>query len=247
MGCILVAYRLTEKKCAQWARFLKGIPAETSVVVVENDSHFPVPAGFPAAWTYIRGSNTHFEFSGYREGLEALRADADRVLIVNDSLFTHHAWNFWRTLIHKTKNQPGISGDPRDEPIDFDGRPLRIYASWLFLMQGREALETFSAGLDHVLARFDSPIESPEYTSYLDRYLRGTWLRGYTAPHSLREEGALRRKKLCIYAEHRLGRYLEEQVGIHPVANPLYRYVRQLDRFAALRRRVLQRLKSSKS
>jgi hypothetical protein len=243
MGCILVAYRLTEKKCAQWARFLRTFPAHTSVIVVENDLNSPIPVGLHADWTYVRGSNQHFEFSGYREGLAAMGAAEDQVLLVNDSLFTHHVWNYWTKVLHTATNQPGISGDPRTEPIDFNGRPLRIYASWLFLIQGREALETFAAGLDHALANFDIPIESPGYRSYLDRYLKGTWLRGHTAPYSLRDADALRRKKHCIYAEHRLGRYLEDQGSIHPVPSPLYLRVRRMDRLAALRRRILQRLK----
>ena len=246
MAVVLVAYGYSPVKHARFKAFLKGAGLNHEpVFLVENQPAGQLPKSFPQHWTFIQGSNKNFEFSGYQEGLEASKAlRPERVYIFNDTLFAHHYLPGWAALIRYSSKRltPGIYGDPRLEPVQLDAKPLRIYASWHFVLQGAEAQTAFKKAISAVIDRFDSPIEDTVYQAYLTNYLEGSWLRGYTNPGLLQSEDHLKRKKHCIYAEHRLGRALEEKGLLHAYPSRLYRLVRIMDRFLAVGRRVYKKI-----
>ena len=75
MALALVAYDLTDSKLAQWQRFVARCSTDSpQVVVVENHPTAPKPTHWPAdaTWTHVRGSNRHYEFSGYMEAMACL-------------------------------------------------------------------------------------------------------------------------------------------------------------------------------
>ena len=246
MAVVLVAYGYSPVKHARFKAFLKGAGiANEPVLLVENHPDGPPQKSLPQYWTFIQGSNRKFEFSGYQEGLEASKAlRPERVYIFNDTLFAHHYLPGWAALIrHSSKRlKPGVYGDPRLEPVQIDAKPLRIYASWHFALIGYEAQTAFKKAISAVIDRFDSPIEDAVYQAYLTNYLEGSWLRGYTNPGLLHSEDHLKRKKHCIYAEHRLGRALEEKGLLQAYPSRLYRLVRIMDRFLAVGRRVYKKI-----
>jgi hypothetical protein len=249
MAVVLVAYGYSTVKHARFKAFLKGAGlGHEPVFVVENHLNTTCPQLFPTHWSYLQGSNQHFEFSGYLEGIEACKSlRLERVYIFNDTLFAHHYLPGWAALIRRSSRRlkPGIYGDPRIEPVHLESKPLRIYASWHFALIGKAARVQFEKALGTVLERFDSPIQDPVYQTYLTNYLEGSWLRGYTNPALLKSEDHLKRKKHCIYTEHRLGRALEEQGLLHPYPSRFYRLVRRMDRLLAVGRRVYKKVGKS--
>ena len=275
MALALVAYDLTDSKLAQWQRFVARCSTDyPQVVVVENHPTAPKPTHWPAdaTWTYVRGSNRHYEFSGYMEALACLvggetfsalgyplyaeltleNKDSstqsgkippeEPIYLFNDTLFSHHSLKNWARIVKETNWQPGIYGDLREEPIQLDHRVLRIFATWHFALIGSEARQQCMASLAAVLAQFEEPLEEASYQRYLQHYLAGNWLRGYTDPRGIADPDALLRKKHCIYAEHRLGRLLDDQGYWRPHPSPHYPLTRKVDRILALRRRILKRL-----
>ena len=250
MALALVAYQLTEAKLAKWRLLVERSGMENvAVVVVENDTNSTKPESWPSDkhWHYVRGSNQYFEFSGYQEALSELEwqqtpGEIESFFLFNDTLFTHHSARNWARILRETKWTPGIHGDRREETVELAGKPLRIFASWHFALVGKEGIDLFQCHLKKALALFDESITGEAYQSYLENYLQGSWLRGYTDPKGIIQNKDLQRKKHCIYAEHRMGRWLEEQVywKSHPSAH--YAYTRTVDRFLALRRRILKRL-----
>lgn len=248
MAVILVAYQYTAVKHARFKAFLRGAGLfSQTVVIVENHPTGDTLMQWPKHWKYVRGSNAKFEFSAYQEGLWALKDQVDTTIMVfNDTLFAHHFYTGWAFLIRRctSKFTNGIYGDPRIEPIEFEGKPLRIYASWHFALIGEMAQKSFKDALQKALDAFDVPIESGAYQAYLHRYLEGSWLRGYTNPGLLNKEGHLARKKHCIYAEHRIGRTLDAQDLLRAYPSRFYLVVRGMDRLFAIVRRMYKRMTS---
>jgi len=172
MALALVAYDLTDSKLAQWQRFVARCSTDCpQVVVVENHPPAPKPIHWPAdaTWTYVRGSNLYYEFSGYMEALACLSGveiystlgypslsertlgnkdfstqsgkipPEEPIYLFNDTLFSHHSLKKWARIVKETNWQPGIYGDLREEPIQLDHRVLRIFATWHFSLIGSEA------------------------------------------------------------------------------------------------------------
>jgi len=228
---LLVAFGFSEKKRKAWLRFLQqaGFSTEFSVVL---DNQTPVLPGV------LPGSNRQYEFSGYREILSHISdrlQPADQVFLFNDSLFTHHWVTGWARLIAQRRSADLVTGDIRHEPVLFEGRPLTILASWHFALQGPEAVQLLQSGLEKILVAFDQPISETDYQDYLVNYLKPRWWRGYT--RVLTPE-ARKVKEQCIWAEHRLSRYIEKENGIYAYPGKIYPWVHRVDRLLAAKRRM---------
>lgn len=230
---VLVAYPYNRDKSQAWESFVHAlkIPLEQTFVV---DNHHP------AAHQAMQGTNRYFEFSGYHEALLELKnRGASKVIIVNDTLFSHHYVAGWKDLISRamSKTDDRVLGDGRTEPVYLGGRPLEILASWLFILPGTGAISAFEQGLSQSLSMFDEAIEEPEYIAYQKRYLRARWMGGYT--RKIQEESdEMWIKKRCIWAEHRLSRYLQEKQMFQRLVGKRYQLVHWVDRYLAFRRRL---------
>jgi hypothetical protein len=242
MASVLVAYGYTPAKAKKWHRWLDRIgPAAFPSVVVDNAPSAGVMVG-DRGIRIIHGSNSQFEFSGYREGLQALDAKAP-VVLVNDSLFSHHATKAWAQLVRNAlaepqHGNPGVVGDPRTEPIRIDGQPLRHLASWLFVLRTNGDRAQFTSALDHALTHFDQAPTWPGYAEFLAHYYAPTrrW-GGYTQALSPDD---LERKKRCSWAEHRLSLHLQRQGQMRPLSGLSYQAAHVVDRALS----ALKRLKS---
>ena len=236
-GCILVAYDFDDRKQKLWNVFLKRSKLINSKhIVIDNYSNDNVEI--------IRGSNEFYEFSGYIEGIEALRLDDfDQIFLFNDTLFEHHAntmWaNFFKNLIPRKE---GIYGDGRIEPVLWDGEPLKIFASWHFLLRGKASIKAFSKILKDILVDFDKPLVIDDaYKLYREKYLSGGIFNGYSLSGKLNNEDALRKKK-CINTEHRLGRELEKKGKMIFYSGFKYQFIHLMDRYLSFHRRFKSRL-----
>jgi hypothetical protein len=231
-GCILVAYDFDDRKQKLWDAFLKRSKLVNSKhIVVDNYSNDNVEI--------IRGSNEFYEFSGYLEGIEALGSnDLDRIFIFNDTLFEHHANNMWANFVKNIiPGKEGIYGDGRIEPVLWDGKPLRILASWHFLLKGKSSIRGFKELLEDVLVDFDKPLVIDDgYKSYREKYLSGGIFNGYSLSGKLNNEDSLRKKR-CIDTEHRLGRELEKKGKMIFYSGFQYRLIHLMDRYLSFHRR----------
>ena len=236
-GCILVAYDFDDRKQKLWNVFLKRSELINSKhIVIDNcpeENH-----------KSKRGSNEFYEFSGYIEGIEALRLDDfDQIFLFNDTLFEHHAntmWaNFFKNLIPRKE---GIYGDGRIEPVLWDGEPLKIFASWHFLLRGKASIKAFSKILKDILVDFDKPLVIDDaYKLYREKYLSGGIFNGYSLSGKLNKEDSLRKKK-CIDTEHRLGRKLEKKGKMIFYSGFKYQFIHLMDRYLSFYRRFKSRL-----
>ena len=232
-GCVLVAYDFNNRKQKMWDTFLNrsGLN-EARILIIDNA---------PKDNRYAeKGSNTHFEFSGYLEGLAKIRSDdLDQVFIFNDTLFEHHATNMWADYIRDKKPlADGIYGDSRIEPVIWDSKPLKILASWHFLLKGRVAIDIFDKTLREIILDFDKPLVIDEaYKLYRQRYLSGgknqLWL-----PANLKTEKDFIRKAKCVDAEHRMGRAFDEKSIMVSYAGLRYQLIHLMDRFLSFKRRI---------
>ena len=236
-GCILVAYDFDDRKQKLWDAFLKRSGLINSKhIVIDN-----CPKENSIA---IRGSNEFYEFSGYLQGIETLRLDDfDQIFLFNDTLFEHHAntmWaNFFKNLIPRKE---GIYGDGRIEPVLWDGEPLKIFASWHFLLRGKASIKAFSKILKDILVDFDKPLVIDDaYKLYREKYLSGGIFNGYSLSGKLNIEDSLRKKK-CIDAEHRLGRELEKKGKMIFYSGFKYQFIHLMDRYLSFHRRFKSRL-----
>ena len=231
-GCILVAYDFDDRKQKLWDAFLKRSELINSKhIVIDN---FPKENDKSK-----RGSNEFYEFSGYLEGIEALRSnDLDRIFIFNDTLFEHHATMMWAYLLKNiSPKKDGIFGDGRIEPILWDGSPLKILASWHFLLKGKSGIRGFKELLEDVLVDFDKPLVIDDaYKSYRMKYLSGGIFNGYSLSGKLNNEDSLRKKR-CIDTEHRLGRELEKKGKMIFYSGFQYQFIHLLDRYLSFYRR----------
>jgi len=229
---LLVAYGYTEDTQRRWLQFLQQAGLDPAhALVLDNKA--------PALLGVLAGSNLHFEFSGYSELLEhvsdSLTAE-DVVYLFNDTLFSHHWTRGWAQLIQENSGiSSGIYGDPRLEPVDLDGRPLRILASWHFALHGHQAITTLQEALANVLSQFDRPITDPGYQVYQANYLQPRWWGGYT---KVLTSEAYAIKQRCIWAEHRLSRQLEDSTELQAYPNGSYPQVHRMDRLLAAKRRI---------
>jgi hypothetical protein len=232
-GCLLVAYDFSDRKQKLWSTFLNRSGLNESIsLVIENAPYDNIHAE--------KGSNTYFEFSGYLEGLEKIGAsDLNEVFIFNDTLFEHHAISMWANYFQNIKLlRDGIYGDGRIEPVIWDSKPLRILASWHFLLKGKVAIDIFDKTLKEVLLDFDKPlIINEEYKTYRERYLSGTFFNGYSLSGKLDSKEDIERKIKCIGTEHRLGRALDENSVMIPYSGFRYGLVHLVDRFLSFKRR----------
>jgi hypothetical protein len=232
-GCVLVAYDFNDRKQKLWNTFLNrsGLN-ESRSLVIENAPDDNIHAE--------KGSNTYFEFSGYLEGLGKIGAsDLNEVFIFNDTLFEHHATSMWANYFRNIKlSRDGIYGDGRIEPVIWDSKPMRILASWHFLLKGKVAIDIFDKTLREVLLDFDKPlIISEEYKTYRERYLSGGVFSGYSLSGKFTSKKDIQRKAKCIDTEHRLGRALDENLVMIPYSGYIYRLLHLVDRFLSFKRR----------
>jgi hypothetical protein len=241
MHFVLVAYNFTTAKQLKWKHFLSSFPGATSVVV-ENAEGSPTDAE-----SVLKGSNRHYEFSGYLEGMSAsCQAEKDPYWVVlNDTLFSHHWAMGWRYIISQVSHfKDGLYGDYRQEPISWEGRPLTIYASWIFMLKGSQFRSEFQTLLREVLTSFDTPLHFPGYKAYQRGYLRATLFSGYTSVVNLYASSkALEIKTKCIHAEHRLGRTLDNLGWVQRLPGRGYSLVHFVDRWLSFKRRASRLLK----
>lgn len=241
MHFVLVAYHFTPAKQLKWEHFLSFFPGATSVVV-ENAEGTPT-----AAVPVLKGSNRHYEFSGYLEGMSASSQAAKDPywVVLNDTLFSHHWAMGWRHLISQVSRfEDGLYGDYRQEPISWEGRPLTIYASWIFMMKGSQFRSEFQTLLREVLTSFDTPLHFPGYQAYQTGYFRATLFSGYTSvldPHA--SSKALEIKTKCIHVEHRLGRILDNLGRVNRLPGLTYTLVHAVDRWLSFKRRATRLIK----
>ena len=232
-GCILVAYDFDDRKQKLWSAFLKRSKLINSKhIVIDNYSNDNVEI--------IRGSNEFYEFSGYLQGIETLVLnDLDQIFLFNDTLFEHHAntiWaNFFKNIIPEKE---GIYGDGRIEPVLWEGSPLKILASWHFLLKGKASIKAFSKILKDILVDFDKPLVIDDaYELYREKYLSGGIFNGYSLSGKLNNEKDLLRKKKCINTEHLLGRELEKKGKMIFYSGFQYQFIHLLDRYLSFYRR----------
>ena len=237
-GCILVAYDFDDRKQKLWNVFLKR-----SELI--NSKHIVIDNCPEENYESKRGSNEFYEFSGYIEGIEALRSnDLDRIFIFNDTLFEHHATMMWAYLLKNiSPKKDGIFGDGRIEPVLWGSLPLKILASWHFLLNGKDSIRGFKELLEHILADFDKPLViDGAYELYREKYLSGGVFNGYSLSGKLNNEKDLLRKKKCIDTEHRLGRELEKKGKMIFYSGFQYQFIRLLDRYLSFHRRFKSRV-----
>ncbi len=231
-GCILVAYDFDDRKQMLWDMFLKRSELINSKhIVIDNYPNDNIESK--------RGSNEFYEFSGYIEGIEALGSnDLDRIFLFNDTLFEHHATMMWAYLLKNiSPKKDGIFGDGRIEPVLWDGKPLRILASWHFLLKGKSSIRGFKELLEDVLVDFDKPLVIDDaYKAYREIYLSGGIFNGYSLSGKLNNEDALRKRR-CIDTEHRLGRELEKKGNMIFYSGFQYQFIHLLDRYLSFHRR----------
>ena len=237
-GCILVAYDFDDRKQKLWDAFLKRSNLINSKhIVIDNYSNDNVEI--------IRGSNEFFEFSGYLQGIEILGLnDFDQIFLFNDTLFEHHTNTMWANFIKDiSPERDGVYGDGRIEPVLWDGLPLKILASWHFLLNGKVSIRVFKELLEDVLANFDKPLVIDDaYKLYREKYLSGGILQGYSLSGNLNNEKDLLRKKKCIDTEHRLGRKLEKKGKMIFYSGFKYQFIHLMDRYLSFYRRFKSRL-----
>ncbi len=236
-GCILVAYDFDDRKQKLWDAFLKRSRLTNSKhIVIDN-----CPKENSMA---TRGSNKFYEFSGYLEGIETLGLnDLDKIFLFNDTLFEHHATLMWANFFkNMNPKNDGVFGDGRIEPVLWDGEPLKIFASWHFLLRGKASIKAFSKILKDILVDFDKPLVIDDaYKLYREKYLSGGIFNGYSLSGKLNKEDSLRKKK-CIDTEHRLGRKLEKKGMMIFYTGFQYQYIHLLDRYLSFYRRFKSRL-----
>ena len=236
-GCILVAYDFDDRKQKLWDAFLKrsGLINSKNIVI----DNFPKENSMA-----IRGSNEFFEFSGYLEGLEKVGSKGlDKIFLFNDTLFEHHTNMMWADFLRNIiPGKEGIYGDGRVEPVLWEGLPLKILASWHFLLSGKASIKAFTKILKDVLADFDEPFFIDDaYELYREKYLSGGIFNGYSLSGKLNKEDSLRKKK-CIDTEHRLGRALDKAGKMIFYSGFQYHFIHLVDRYLSFRRRFKSRL-----
>ena len=236
-GCILVAYDFDDRKQKLWDAFLKrsGLINSKNIVIDNSPKENSMAT---------RGSNEFYEFSGYLEGLEKVRSkDLDKIFLFNDTLFEHHAYNMWANFFKNVSfERDGIYGDGRIEPILWNDKPLKIVASWHFLLFGKASIKAFTKILKDVLADFDEPLFIDDaYELYREKYLSGGIFNGYSLSGKLNKEDSLRKKK-CIDTEHRLGRALDKAGKMIFYSGFQYHFTHLVDRYLSFRRRFKSRL-----
>lgn len=233
MASLLLAYGHSADQDGRWMRFTQQLGRwGQPKLAVDNRPD--------TVFAEVQGSNAQFEFSGYLEGLDALVAKHGpqaRILVFNDSLFSHHSARRWAEFLknYEPRRGPGVYGDARLEPVHVDGRPLRHLASWMFLLEGSAGQEAFRAALLHALKHFDQAPEWPGYREFLAHYYAPSrrW-GGYTQALSPED---LERKMRCSWAEHRLSLHLQEQGCMFPFGGVHYRALHAMDRaLSALKR-----------
>jgi len=237
-GCILVAYDFDERKQKLWNVFLKrsGL-VNSKYIVIDNFQKENSMA--------IRGSNEFYEFSGYLEGLEKVGfKDLDKIFLFNDTLFEHHTTIMWANFLKNiSPERVGVYGDGREEPVLWDGSPLKILASWHFLLNGKDCIKGFKELLQDVLADFDkSLVIDDAYKLYREKYLSGGIYQGYSLSGKLNNEKDILRKKKCINTEHRLGRELEKKGKMIFYSGFQYQFIHLMDRYLSFYRRFKSRL-----
>jgi hypothetical protein len=234
MASLLLAFGHSADQDGRWMRFTQqlghwGQPKLT----VDNRPN--------TVFAEVQGSNEHFEFSGYLEGLEALiekYGPQSRIFVFNDSLFSHHSARRWAEFLknYVPEHGPGVYGDPRTESLMVNGSPLRYLASWVFILEGQVGQQAFKDALLQVLKNFNEAPTWPGYAEFLDHYYAtGRRFGGYTQSLS----GEDRERKLrCSWAEHRLSLLLAEQQMLHPFTGLHYRALHQFDRVLSAYKRL---------
>ena len=231
-GCILVAYDFDDRKQKLWSAFLNRSKLINSKhIVIDNYSNDNVEI--------IRGSNEFYEFSGYLQGIETLGLNNfDQIFIFNDTLFENHAIRMWANFFKNViLEKEGIYGDGRIEPVLWEGLPLKILASWHFLIRGKASITDFRKILKDILVDFKKPLVIDDaYKLYREKYLSGGVFNGYSLSGKLNKEDLLR-KKSCIDAEHRLGRELEKKGKMIFYSGFQYQFIHFMDRYLSFYRR----------
>ena len=137
----------------------------------------------------------------------------------------------------------GVYGDGRIEPILWDSLPLKILASWHFLLNGKDSIRGFKELLKDVLVDFDNPLVIDDsYQLYREKYLSGGIFQGYSLSGKLNNNEDLLRKKKCIDTEHRLGRALDKAGKMIFYSGFQYHFIHLVDRYLSFSRRFKSRL-----
>ena len=143
--------------------------------------------------------------------------------------------NFFKNI---SPEKDGVFGDGRIEPVFWDGTPLKILASWHFLLNGKASIEDFNKILKDILVDFDKPLViDNSYELYREKYLSGGIFNGYSLSGNLNTEEDMSRKKKCIDTEHRLGRELEKKGEMNFYSGYKYQLIHGFDRFLSFYRR----------
>lgn len=231
---------LVAKECREWSNRC-GFQVNQTYVINNSEDY--------QLFEEIPGNNTAFEFSGYAQALDLMQGDGPFVL-VNDSLFRHHWSRAWCIMLHRLLEdlwlctQDGkILGDLRRESIEFPEKPSTYWASWIFVMSDRWALQRMRVALERVIqAEWSEP--SPEYEHYVKKWLNKSWWRGGWQGNPT--PTAIHRKRISIRREHELSRILLMEQRLTPYSighrqQVLYRITRWTDRmmarYSAIRRK----------
>ncbi len=237
MASLLLAFGHGADQDGRWMRFTQQLgPWGQPKLTVDNRPD--------TVFAEVQGSNAQFEFSGYLEGLDALlerHGPQARILVFNDSLFSHHSRRRWAEFLrdYVPNRGPGVYGDSRTEPLTVEGRPLHYLASWMFVLEGEVGQQAFRAALTEVISTFDEAPRWPGYDRFLAHYYAPNrrW-GGYTQPMSPEDR---ERKLRCSWAEHRLSLRLAQQGMMHPFEGLRYRGLHQLDRVLSAYKRLTYR------
>lgn len=197
MELVGVSHGLTLQELGRWEDFATSLRAKHWHVY---DTGSPA---FDAQTVEVSPvSNSHYEFGAYLAGAQGVKTEGPYVL-VNSTVFQTRALWAWKRIVRTSNGfEAPMYGDATPSPdLRIAEIPHPYFASWIFLVRDRKALEAFGHALDRVLSAV-TPTPSPAYAGYLQRWLQPR--SRFYGWHGTKTPKALARKKQTIQWEHRL-------------------------------------------
>jgi hypothetical protein len=238
---IACSFEISPKEFSHWLDvFLKSRSIDYSGVVVCNGSHYL--ASDTPVWKYRKGTNINFDFSAYREGIEALEFnDYDLCLFLNDTLITKHAGYSHLSVLFKyaeimsSWDYPVIAGktDEYNSICYFNPwSKLPVYVSSFcflanvpcikYVIEVNEISEGRNDGYDCLDSNIqEGTINKNNFSLFLDAHLKflGTGLSWYQLKKHKNSEELIRKKSKCVFMEHRLSGFIGANGSIISIYN----------------------------
>ncbi len=222
LGLVLVGFGLTGEAVARVERLARNLErrgAAVERVIVENGT--PREAPIKEGWQVVDGSNRRFEFSGYEEGVAALKRSHDFVILLNDRWESSKALMIplaierlpFRSMIDERAIIGHVNRYPL--PVTVLGAPS---ASWIRTHAVVLPFGVLAELRPLDLGEFDLDATiSDSHRAMIDAYVKGTGpmsetytARWYRADSDI-EAGTYLRKEVSIFLEHALSVRAKEQ------------------------------------